>query len=700
MYNSGRGNGLRPGYIRVNVRSRKEICVNETMEMPNQTTLASLRQFLRKTFPYLPWYFKFETENKVKIDHNLEKRIAVATLGPTIYLYPFIPKYPKGQDPETLLAKKMAAMDGGGGGGSPDGKKGKKAMLDPISSPGTPAAKPGSPGGGLFGSMRGDEELFYEEEYGDEGLVPSAVRSKIRDEWEQDRIASMTRTGAISPPSSATANGIPPDLMTVLRTSGLDGLAINLDMGEFRVVTSYENRVNKVALTLRPQSLSISLTLTPTLTLILTQTHKTPSVSFDDKKEFRRFAMKQTLMMNLHPEALRIQQKVRTKLAKKRVSQKRLEIAAEAERLALLDGMDVMDSTGDERFAGVTALAPPPTFSPASFAGESSSEMYSKGDEVLARVAGSADFLPARVVERARSGTYTLAFYHGETLTDIVTSDMIWNKEMVGVPQSATAPAPAFEVVERPMAASPPTTGLYDTSNFARPKGYKPQKSKLVQNIEQAILDMDHAAHDNFLAEFTHSPTLEKMKQEKTGQDVVNGTKKVVVAIDDDLSEVKRRKQANADKKLAAERNKKEPAERARQAAAARDKTEAQAKVEEAEKKKEEKEMKEKEAARQRKLREERAKSVTPQSVAEEQTSMIIEAAVHKATTVAPNFRPVTPQKVAQDQTGIIIDAALARSSRPSTAERTNTDPTFTYAAASAVHNSVNQAVRRTPPRY
>ena len=132
-----RGSGTRPGFVRVNVRSRKEICVNETMEMPASTTLANLRQFLCKTFPYLPAYFKFETEDKVKVDPKLEKRVMVSTLGTTIYLYPFIPKYPKGQEPETVMAQKAAAFNSGS---SP--MKGGKKALDPIGSPG-----PGSPGG-------------------------------------------------------------------------------------------------------------------------------------------------------------------------------------------------------------------------------------------------------------------------------------------------------------------------------------------------------------------------------------------------------------------------------------------------------------------------------------------------------------------------------------------------------------------------
>ena len=91
---------VREGCIRVNVRSRNEIRINESLEMPQNITLRSLRLFLRKTFPYLPYRFEFETETKVRVESELENKILVSTMGNVIYMTPYIPKYPKGHEKE------------------------------------------------------------------------------------------------------------------------------------------------------------------------------------------------------------------------------------------------------------------------------------------------------------------------------------------------------------------------------------------------------------------------------------------------------------------------------------------------------------------------------------------------------------------------------------------------------------------------
>ena len=56
--------------------------------MPDRTDLASLRFFLRRTYPYLPIKFYFEDTDGSCIDIASEEAIAVTDIGPVIFMLP------------------------------------------------------------------------------------------------------------------------------------------------------------------------------------------------------------------------------------------------------------------------------------------------------------------------------------------------------------------------------------------------------------------------------------------------------------------------------------------------------------------------------------------------------------------------------------------------------------------------------------
>ena len=61
-------------FIQISIRSQKNIRINETLELPASVTLATLRQFLKKTYPYLPGRFRFQNES-VLIEQSFEKTV-------------------------------------------------------------------------------------------------------------------------------------------------------------------------------------------------------------------------------------------------------------------------------------------------------------------------------------------------------------------------------------------------------------------------------------------------------------------------------------------------------------------------------------------------------------------------------------------------------------------------------------------------
>ena len=188
LMSSGRTPFPKEGCIRINVRSRHEIRINESLEMPENMTLRSLRLFLRKTFPYLPYRFEFETESKVRVDIELEIKILVSTMGTVVYLIPWIPKYPKGHEKaEKRTRTKGRSKDDGNNGNNGNNKNNKSGKLSPLR-----AKSPGN-----------DKEWVDYDNGGDgnnedDALVPPRVRRKILDAWQQDKIARISTTGSIN----------------------------------------------------------------------------------------------------------------------------------------------------------------------------------------------------------------------------------------------------------------------------------------------------------------------------------------------------------------------------------------------------------------------------------------------------------------------------------------------------------------------
>jgi hypothetical protein len=77
-------------FIQISIRSQKNIRINETLELPASVTLATLRQFLKKTYPYLPGRFRFQNES-VLIEQSFEKTVPVGFMGKTLFLVPYVP---------------------------------------------------------------------------------------------------------------------------------------------------------------------------------------------------------------------------------------------------------------------------------------------------------------------------------------------------------------------------------------------------------------------------------------------------------------------------------------------------------------------------------------------------------------------------------------------------------------------------------
>ena len=615
------------GFFRVNVRSRKEICINETMEMPVGVTLASLRLFLRKTFPYLPGYFKFETEDKVKIEQSLEKRVLAHTLGPTVYLYPFIPKYPKGQDPESLMERQKSAL--GGNGGDMSTKRRGKAKLDPIESErslnsrsGSRQARRGSPS---FGSSQdAGDDFFNGTMYEDEGFVPMAVREKVMREWDENLIASMTTTEIPITVDQSTSeatglSGISPDFIAVLRKSGIESVANKLDMNEFRSISALEIRDGS-----------------------------TPSVSFDDNKEFQRFAMKQTLMGLVDSQVLKLQMLSRRRQAYQKVSRVRAEKAADAERRALLEAVEQADKLGSSDIplsAGPSNGGTELLSSQAVVATNAPVVSYVLGEDVMARLGSDLDLLPARIVAVNGDGSYDLSFYHGEIGYHIPGVDLVSNSGKIAVPKSANQPLPEYEVPyserrERVQNNDNPSQGenqllQSDATTFSEKpnkKSLKKGKSRLLLSIEKSVRDLEMSAAEGFVGEFTHSPTIDKMKMDIHGR---TSKARIVVSIDSlDVSHMKTSK--SAEKKQNAESDKsREMAEMQRI---------------------------ERDEARKKRLEEEEADADAKQRETEQAAA---EAAAAFKTHPA---RPVTPQSVAKDTAALVINGALSRQARPSSA--------------------------------
>ena len=80
-----------PSFTTLIVRSRISQFMKETLEMPSETNLRSLRVFLLRNFPYFPRKFLFELSDGSKIDKHIEKTVLVTSLSETIYLHPYIP---------------------------------------------------------------------------------------------------------------------------------------------------------------------------------------------------------------------------------------------------------------------------------------------------------------------------------------------------------------------------------------------------------------------------------------------------------------------------------------------------------------------------------------------------------------------------------------------------------------------------------
>ena len=298
-----------PSHVRVNIRSRKTLIINETVEMPQSTTLASLRLFLRKTFPYLPFLFKFETESKVRINQDYEDQVLVSTMSSVIYLIPSIPKYPKGQDPETLMKKQIAALSGqtGKNSGSPTrgksrgGSRGGNRLepLDPATSgghspvtPGSPmpmSPAPGSPNGRSpsrgdagGGSYYDDNEAATREE---DVSLPVRVRQQIKNAWELDKIKTINIKSPTPVIDYQSMSEIPAEFVAELRKLNLTDLS--LDMSNYR-------QLDKLQL-------------------------RNPIVSFNDTNEFQRFALRSAVLAGLDDKIIKIQCAARQKNSKKRV---------------------------------------------------------------------------------------------------------------------------------------------------------------------------------------------------------------------------------------------------------------------------------------------------------------------------------------------------------------------------------------------
>ena len=437
---------IREGCIRVNVRSRNEIRINESLEMPQSITLRSLRLFLRKTFPYLPYRFEFETETSVRVDSELENKILVSTMGNVIYMTPYIPKYPKGHEKEekkpevqiegrrkdkNKLNEQQQQQQRGrspqknGRIGSPNGKK-----LSPIRNNTNTAD-------GINDNM---EWVTYDGDVDvNEPLVPDYMRRSILDAWKTDEIATLasthalTQDGALVNPDSANnsishTNATAVDSSNGAEDENLVGHARDVStLSRFNTVTLSEDTINNnnnennenengtiiTNFTTNTAIKSVSdLGLPEKFVAILKnlglragdininkfrdidplQRKEFPTVSFDDTKEFRRYALRNALFLKLMPATIMIQCMIRKKLARNKVNRARLQ-KQQDEWIATQLELEAKEREAQEILASQPIV-------------------YQVNDEVLARLDG--DWLPARITMISNDDSYELHYHHGE----------------------------------------------------------------------------------------------------------------------------------------------------------------------------------------------------------------------------------------------------------------------------------------------
>lgn len=72
--------------FRITIKKRSTVHINETLEMPQQTTLSALRVFLRHTYCYFPIKYFFEMTDGTVIKKRAEKNVFVQDVGDQIYL--------------------------------------------------------------------------------------------------------------------------------------------------------------------------------------------------------------------------------------------------------------------------------------------------------------------------------------------------------------------------------------------------------------------------------------------------------------------------------------------------------------------------------------------------------------------------------------------------------------------------------------
>jgi len=73
--------------IRLSIKKRSSLHINEILEMPRMTTLSSLRVFIKQSYPYFPTRYVFETVRGYLIDPLAEKTTQVTDIGAnTVYM--------------------------------------------------------------------------------------------------------------------------------------------------------------------------------------------------------------------------------------------------------------------------------------------------------------------------------------------------------------------------------------------------------------------------------------------------------------------------------------------------------------------------------------------------------------------------------------------------------------------------------------
>jgi hypothetical protein len=75
--------------VRITLKSRTHP-ISETLEMPPNVSLKSLRVFLTRNFPYFAAKFLFELPSGMLINQATERSTSVASVCPLLYLRPHV----------------------------------------------------------------------------------------------------------------------------------------------------------------------------------------------------------------------------------------------------------------------------------------------------------------------------------------------------------------------------------------------------------------------------------------------------------------------------------------------------------------------------------------------------------------------------------------------------------------------------------